>query len=197
MRPVFAALLLVWLTLGAAGADTAWDSLAGHFLVARESMRDPRFAQSVIVIVRDDKDGTLGLVVNRPFGRASLAEIHRELGLPGDPPDSDIDLYVGGPIQPGVGLVIHSGEFSAEDTIAVPGGIGVSRLRPVLAARASGDGPRAAIFTFGYAGWESGQLDSELARDDWDTVRTDLAIVFDTPPGELWDRIRLLRGLDL
>jgi hypothetical protein len=36
-----------------------------------------------------------------------------------------------------------------------------------------------------------------VARDDWDTVRTDLAIVFDTPPGELWDRIRLLRGLDL
>lgn len=134
MRHVFAALLLVWLTLGAAGADTARDSLAGHFLVARESMRDPRFAQSVIVIVRDDKDGTLGLVVNRPFGRASLAEIHRELGLPVDSPDSDIDLYVGGPVQPGVGLVIHSGEFSAEDTIAVPGGIGVSRLRPVLAA---------------------------------------------------------------
>ncbi len=197
MRPVFAALLLAWLTLGAAGADTARNSLAGHFLVARESMRDSRFAQSVIVIVRDDENGTLGLVVNRLVGRASFAEIHRELGLPGDPPDGDIDLYMGGSVQPGVGLIIHSGEFSKEDTIAVPGGIGLSRLRSVLAARASGDGPRAAIFIFGYARWEPEQLDAELARDDWDTVLTDLAIVFDTPRGELWDRVRLLRGLDL
>lgn len=197
MRHLLATLLLVWLSLGTAGADTVRDSRAGQLLVARESMPDARFARAVIVIVRDDEDGTLGLIVNRPIGRASVGDIHRQLGLPDPALDAAIDLYLGGPVQPGVGLVVHSDEFVAEDTISVPGGIAVSRLRPVLAAQVFGDGPRAAIFTFGYAGWEPGQLDSELARNDWDTVSAELDMVFETPPAELWNRARLLRGLDL
>lgn len=197
MRPILAALVFVWLSFGAASADMPRESLAGQLLVARDSMPDPRFAQSVIVIIRDDEEGTLGLIVNRPIGQALAGDIHRQLGLPGTPPEREIDLYLGGPVQPGVGLVIHSGEFEAEDTIAVPGGIAVSRLRPVLAARAAGNGPLEAIFTFGYAGWDVGQLDAELARNDWDTVAADLRMVFETPPGDLWRRARELRGLDL
>jgi len=47
--------------------------LGGKFLVATPQMQDPRFARAVIYVCNHDKDGAMGLVINKtkdmPFGR--------------------------------------------------------------------------------------------------------------------------------
>src|SRR5207247_103701 len=52
---------------------------------------------------------------------------------------------------------------------------------------------RRARCLLGYAGWGPGQLDAELTASAWLTVPPDPALVFETPPGEMWERA--IRGL--
>ena len=52
---------------------------------------------------------------------------------------------------------------------------------------------RRARLLLGYAGWGPGQLDAELTASAWLTAPPDPALVFETPPGEMWERA--IRGL--
>jgi len=46
--------------------------------------------------------------------------------------------------------------------------------------------PRRSRLALGYAGWGPGQLEQELRRNVWLTCPADEAIVFETPPEEIW-----------
>ncbi|HEX3413704.1 MAG TPA: YqgE/AlgH family protein, partial [Stellaceae bacterium] len=64
-----ASLVAALVVLGAAPpehSDTT--SLAGQLLIAAPTIGDPRFAHTVILMVRHDKEGALGIVINRPVG---------------------------------------------------------------------------------------------------------------------------------
>ena len=73
-RSAFAATLLAALTvLGNRSADTAGtESLSGQLLIAAPTIGDPRFAHSVILVIRHDKTGAFGIVINRPVGERSI-----------------------------------------------------------------------------------------------------------------------------
>ena len=59
---------------GAAQAP-AQPSLQGQLLIATEVIGDPRFDHAVILIVRHDRDGALGVVINHPLGERPLADV--------------------------------------------------------------------------------------------------------------------------
>src|SRR5690349_14403396 len=40
--------------------------IGGSFLVAKPSLRDPNFFQTVVLVIQHDADGAFGLIVNRP-----------------------------------------------------------------------------------------------------------------------------------
>ena len=67
---------------------------AGKILVARHSLEDPNFAETVIVLVQYDEDGTLGLIVNRQT-KLPVSRLARDLeGAKG----RTEPLYLGGPV---------------------------------------------------------------------------------------------------
>ena len=49
----------------------------------------------------------------------------------------------------------------------------------------------------GYAGWEPGQLEGELAAGAWHIARSKYADVFCTEPEELWRRVLRRQELDV
>src|SRR5262249_60855485 len=55
-------------------------SLTGQLLIAAPTMGDPRFQHTVILMVRHDRNGALGIVINRPLGDRPLATILEALG---------------------------------------------------------------------------------------------------------------------
>ena len=82
------ALAVLLLVVGAlaAAATHAQDaprrrSLAGRLLVASDAMRDPRFARSVLYLVRHTEEGALGFVINMPMGEVPFERALRPLGL--------------------------------------------------------------------------------------------------------------------
>ena len=79
-------------------------------------------------------------------------------------------------------------------TMTIPGGLEMTTSKDVLEALSTGAGPRKVLVTLGYSAWGEGQLESEIAENFWLTVAADLAIIFDTPVDQRYDKaLALLR----
>jgi putative transcriptional regulator len=62
---------------------------------------------------------------------------------------------------------------------------------------AEGRGPSQAVVALGYAGWDAGQLDDEMARNAWLNVSADEKLLFDTPLDDRWREAGRLLGVNL
>ena len=195
---VVATTLLLIAAVPGVAQQGARERFAGKLLVADVTMPDPRFAESVIYLVRHDGDGAFGLIINKPLVKLPLAEMLRELDLGAVETEAEVELYFGGPVQGDLGFVLHSPEFTvSEATMAVEDGFSVSSVRQVLRAISEQKGPKKAIFAVGYAGWAPEQLDAELARGDWNIIEADEALIFDLPVSEKWPTAHDRRSLKL
>src|ERR1700730_2402875 len=96
-------------------------SLAGQLLIAAPTMSDPRFHHAVILMVRHNHTGALGIVVNQPLGRAGLAALLGALGAKDSALTGTVRIFVGGPVQPEIGFVIHGTDYQRPDTVAIDG----------------------------------------------------------------------------
>ena len=175
-----------------------WDEgLAGRLLVASEKMNDPRFAKTVIYMVEHDASGAVGLVVNVPMGAVPASVLFERLGLEATGLPGEIEVYFGGPVDPGRGFLLHSTDVVLNDSILVDGRVALTAQPKMLRAIARGEGPAQSVFTLGYSGWGPGQLESELARDAWFVIPADMSLVFAANPAQSWDRAAARRSLDL
>ena len=75
------------------------EGFAGRLLVAGPRMADPRFAETVIFMVRHDETGALGVVVNRPVGRMPYSALLKALKLDAEGASGDIAVHEGGPVE--------------------------------------------------------------------------------------------------
>jgi len=172
-------------------------STAGQLLVATEDLRDPRFARTVVYMLRHDAAGALGLIVNRPVGALPLARVLESLGREPGGASGDIRVYYGGPVEPGRGFVLHTPEWTGGDSRVVHGGVAVTSDPAIFEAIASGTGPRRAMFAAGYAGWAPGQLEGEIQGGSWFVVTADEALIFDDDAASKWERATERRKIAL
>ncbi|MNZ97155.1 hypothetical protein D3C78_1163800 [compost metagenome] len=120
----------------------------------------------------------MGLVVNRPQ-ELNLADILEQLRPDVEAPASclQIPIYIGGPVQNDRGFVLHTSDKAYQATIGLEG-LSLSTSQDVLFAIADGVGPKQSLITLGYAGWEAGQLEAELADNAWLNCPFDPEIIF-------------------
>ncbi|WP_129211857.1 YqgE/AlgH family protein [Candidatus Pseudomonas adelgestsugas] len=154
--------------------------LKHQFLIAMPHMTDPNFTQTLTYVVEHTTNGAMGLVVNRPQ-ELSLADILEQLRPEIDPPIScqNVPIYIGGPVQVDRGFVLHLTGPKFQATIDLED-MSLSTSQDVLFAIADGVGPKQSVITIGYAGWEAGQLEDELASNIWLTCPFDADILFNT-----------------
>src|SRR5262249_16792798 len=143
------------------------DSFAGQLLIAAPTIGDPRFAHTVILMVRHGPEGAFGIVINRPIGERSIAALLEATGQEDADAAGIVRVFAGGPVQPELGFVIHSAEYRRAGTMDVDGRIAMTASRQVLQDIGHKQGPEKSLFALGYAGWGPGQLEGELARHDW------------------------------
>lgn len=181
----------------AAAQTTGTASLTGQLLVASPSMGDPRFAQTVILMVRHDKDGAFGIVINRLVGERPLAALLETLGEKDTAAAGTVRIFAGGPVQPEIGFVVHSADYHQPTTIDVSTRVAVTSSREILRDIGNEKGPRKILIAFGYAGWAPGQLEGELARRDWVAAAGDAKLIFDEDRDKVWDIAFAQRTQDL
>ena len=81
-------------------------------------------------------------------------------------------------------------------TMSIPGGLEMTTSKDVLEALSTGAGPRKVLVSLGYSAWGEGQLESEISENSWLTVAADMAIIFDTPIEQRYDRALRLLGFE-
>ncbi len=186
----------------AAQTEGDWDDgLTGRLLVASEKMSDPRFRNSVIYMIKHSDGGAMGLIVNNPLGAIPLYRLFERFDM--EPLEAEgeaageIEVYYGGPVEPERGFLLHSADVVLENSVLVDDRFALTAQPDMLRRIARGEGPERSIFTFGYSGWGPGQLESELAQDDWFVIPADPSLVFATDPAKSWERAAARRRLDL
>ncbi len=162
-------------------------SLAGKLLVASPNMSDPRFRRAVILMVQHNKDGALGIVINKPIDDVPMAKLLGALGLDTKGVEGQVRVFAGGPVQPEAGFVVHSEDYRRAGTIDIDGRVAVTSNPQVLEDIGHGKGPKKSLVALGYAGWGAGQLENELALGGWFTIPDDPSLVFDVDRDKLWD----------
>lgn len=172
-------------------------SLEGQLLIAMPGMSDPNFNETVTFICKHDEEGAIGIVVNRPSDM-SLGEVCEQLkyesNLGGD---ADQPIMNGGPVHPDRGFVLHQSDEEFDSTFDPEAEVKVTVSQDILKAIARGDGPKPALVALGYAGWASGQLESEIAANAWLSVPASPSILFDTPIEQRWQAAAGLLGVDI
>ena len=158
-------------------------STRGRLLVASPDLVDPNFRRTVVLILTHDAEGAVGLVLNRPTDIAIGEALPRWRDATAPP----ACLYMGGPVQPDAAIGLGFGGSVGDDPVL--GAMGAVDLDGAPDAHTS-----VRVF-IGYAGWGPGQLDSELARDDWLVVDARIDDVSTATPEMLWrDVLRRQRG---
>ncbi len=171
--------------------------LTNQFLIAMPGMDDPNFSQTVTLVCDHSERGALGIVINRPL-TMDLGDVFAQLGL--DASQSRVSrqhVLQGGPVQTDRGFVLHSPGPTWESTLPVSDRIHLTTSRDILDALAGGRGPEQAIIALGYAGWEAGQLEDEMARNAWLTVPSDERLLFEVPAEDRWQAAGRLLGVNL
>ncbi len=169
-------------------------SLRAHFLMAVKGLRDPNFFKSVVLMVEDGENGSMGLVLNRP----SNLRVREVLEGHFDLPDVGDLVYSGGPVDPTALFILHNaGDADPGERELLPGlfvGSSATAFQDLVQRIADGDYSfRFRVFR-GCAGWAPRQLQGELARGDWLTVPATAEHVLDDEPYDLWERLVAIAG---
>ncbi len=166
------------------------NALAPGFLIAMPQLGDPNFSRAVVLMIEHGEAGAMGLVLNRqaPLTLGELAK-GQELQVSGALSPSPI--FVGGPVEPQRGFVLHDAGDVGESEEVIPGlflsvtmdALGGLLVRSEVQLR----------FCLGYAGWGAGQLEAEIAEGAWLFTEASPGPVLQGDPAQLWDET--LRGM--
>lgn len=172
-------------------------NLTDHFLVAMPELEDGLFHRAVIYLFRHDADGAAGLIINQPSD-LRLDRLLEDMRLPAlkPLPRPEQPVLVGGPVHPELGFVLHRGHGPWTQTLNSSAQIAVTHSRDVLDAISQGKGPHDYLISLGYAGWEPGQLEQELAGNVWLTMPALPEVMFDLPFEQRWEASLRELGLD-
>lgn len=158
----------------------------GKFLVSKREMRDPRFAQTVVLLIEHGEKGTMGLVINRRT-KLTLSEALPQLESRAGRSEF---LFMGGPVQVQAISVLLRSKSQQDGSRRVLEGIYFSTSASLLKQIIGGAMPGSRFRAFaGYAGWGPGQLEQELRRGDWHVLQAEADDVFQEPPSEIWPEL--------
>jgi len=166
-----------------------YSSVKNNFLVATGKMRDPRFANTVIVMLKNDESGSFGLVINKPLGFIPLGslinKVEDQSSKQNELYNVKVPIYWGGPVEENIILVLHSKEYQVENTKKYKD-ISVSSGYKILLEIADEKGPKKSLILIGHSGWGSGQLEGEMEGEGWVLSEINTDLIFGTDNNNKW-----------
>jgi putative transcriptional regulator len=165
------------------GINAEEDLGKGKLLVATEVVQGRAFAESVILLLKYDATGAVGLVVNRPTEALPAQALPELAGLD----RYEGTLYWGGPVELFTLRALLHSDAPPDNAVPIFDRVHLALLDENLLDGASSN--TNLRFFVGYAGWAPGQLEQELAFGSWQIVAATEALVFADDPGGIWRRL--------
>ena len=124
-----------------------YSSVKNYFLVATKKMTDPRFKNTVIIMLENSEKGATGLVINKPLSSIPLSSlIYKSRNATNKQKELynvEIPVYWGGPVNENNILILHSHEYENKTTINYKN-ISISTDYNILFEIADNKGPKKA-----------------------------------------------------
>jgi putative AlgH/UPF0301 family transcriptional regulator len=155
----------------------------GKLLVASRNLGDPQFAKTVILLVRYDAQGVLGLMLNR----RTHIPLSRALESLKAAKDRSDPVYLGGPVEMPAVFALFKPATKLEGAERVFDGVYLITAKALfeqtIAAR-----PDPGVFHvyLGYAGWSQEQLQQEVGLGAWFIFPAQAGTIFNADPDSLW-----------
>jgi putative transcriptional regulator len=166
-----------------------YSSVKNFFLVATEKMKDPRFKNTVIIMLENDEKGARGFVINKPLASIPLGSLiyksrnatikQKELY------NVKIPVYWGGPVNENKIVILHSQEYKNKTTKNFKN-ISISSDYNILFEIADNKGPKKNLVIVGISSWGEGQLEGEMEREHWTLSEVNTDLIFEMDNTEKW-----------
>ena len=156
---------------------------AGKLLVADQTMLDPRFIQTIVLLFRYSKDGAAGLILNHPMN-VNVSKIFPE--IPGLNSKKEF-LHFGGPVAADTVFLLVQGKDPGDKAERVFQNVFISADKSVMQEELGHTKGQEKLHVYvGYAGWGAGQLDMEIAGGHWHVLPADTKAIFYSDPEKIW-----------
>ncbi len=173
------------LALPSQARDPAEEPPNAVLLVAKPTLLDPNFSQTVVLATQTPEAETVGVILNRPTP-LKAADI-----LPPDLPTSNYAdaVFFGGPIlRQAVVAVFRSVRKPAAPAFHLLEATYLSMHPENIKALLQRSGGRYRLYV-GFAGWAPHQLEGELLRHDWYVLPADEDDIFREDTSSLWKEL--------
>jgi len=133
-------------------------NLEGKLLIAPPSVRGTFWEKTVIYVTEDHNQGSVGFILNKQ-SKLTVQEFTSQCGI-----DCNQEgyVYIGGPVNVKALSMLHSNDWSCNNTLRVNDDFSLSSSMEILEGLAQGDVPRYWRLLVGMSAWAPKQLHSEL-----------------------------------
>lgn len=161
----------------------------GTFLISSPEIDTGIFFRSVILLCEYSPSGSFGIVINKSLN----LDIPKDIMAFEKFANPNVQIRAGGPVQTNQMMLLHTHGKIPEQTMEVCEGVFLGGdLKFLQDMIAKEDGPQIHL-CFGYAGWNSPQLEKEVREKSWFIYPATKELIFDHPPETLWQT--LLRNM--
>lgn len=155
---------------------------AGNILISEPLMNDFHFGRSVVLLVdHEESEGSFGIIINKTLN-ASVNHIADAF------PDFEAPVFLGGPVADNQLFFIHTLGPMIPDSDSIMEGLywggDAETLKTLISTGIANE--TNTRFYLGYAGWDAGQLVSELVRNSWLVSETNAKQFFGVKPEKMW-----------
>lgn len=166
-----------------------YNSVKDLFLVSTKEMKDSRFEKTVILMLEHDKNGALGIVINKQLGKITLGSLINKIEDQSinkkELYDIEIPIYWGGPVDKNKILILHTNDYKNETTKKY-NKLSISNDLKTLVKIAEEKGPKNSLVVLGISAWNIGQLDGEIEMESWTLSEMSMDLIFEVENNKKW-----------
>ncbi len=171
-------------------------ALRNHLLAAMPSLNGTPFEQCVIYVCEHQKEGAVGLIINRPLD-LSLSFMFEQLNIKSDSSEqNNKPLLFGGPMQPERGFVIHRPFGAWRSSLLLEDDVTITTSNDIIRAIAQNHGPKDILVALGFVAWGEKALDKEI-EEQWLVCPYEPELLYEVPFDERWKKTAETIGVNI
>jgi putative transcriptional regulator len=147
----------------------------GSVLFSLESLRDPEFDMTLVLLCAYSNEGAYGLVLNR-LSHMPVSEIFNGFGGI----SKHKDIYIGGPVQQEELQIVQVTKTPADGAFEIAENVFIGGKWDGLNEIIQENSVTTRMF-LGYSGWGAGQLEMEIKAGAWDVYNVDIVKLLSEP----------------
>ena len=168
-------------------------NLTGTILVSTPSLSDEYLHKTMVFVCSHDKDGAMGVIINKLIPNMNLKAIFKNLGIDSSA-IGNVETHFGGLEEVGRCFILHSDDYTSTVSTTITKNIAMTINSDIIRAVTSPGGPKKKIFCMGCCIWDTEQLENEVAASNWVPIEPDEALIFGNPRADKWSKALLKIG---